>query len=209
MKLVDADGNDVIVTIEGTTITFTVNIYYVSADNKLFKNLDSKPTYALNEEQIEFYMQNIKDAQKDWSSVNEIEYENNKYSVKFDFNFIEAKTITEISENFNTIKENIAIPSVGEEGNPRVQNGNTLIYPLVDLSEYPPHDPAHEFGHLMGLEHVTSNKTKEYFINSDVMGGNQNMRFSPRIINVIRILENMDFMENAQIIKGATKEPDF
>ena len=202
MKLVDADGNDVIVTIEGNVITFTVNIYYAKI---------SQHSQGLTMSQIERYEQNINIAKKEWNSISEIEYNGEKYSLKFNFNFIEADDIEKM-QIFNNRPEgiNIALPAKDELGNPRVVDGYKLFFPFIPEREslYPKHSESHELAHLMGVEHIVSKKTHEYFTSSDLMGGNFEFRFPPREQNVIKILENLDFTKQKQIIKGAIKEPD-
>jgi RHS repeat-associated protein len=203
LSLKDMDGKDVIVIIEGKTITFQVNIYFKSID----KYGDSR--YNLSSSQVEYYQEKIKDAQDMWNEINKINYQDKEYDIKFEFNFKEVTT-NEEKGRFNEIYfqaeegYNIALPSEFESGNPKVDNGNRLYFPNIEgKSGYPQYWNAHELGHLMGLKHNVPKSIRG--ADNDIMGYSEH-QFKPRKENVTKLLKLADLTNSSQIIKGATED---
>ena len=159
----------------------------------------------MSETQISYYRDNINRALEQWSKISELEYEGKNYNIKFAYNFKEANSVEESEIFANIINfegNNIALPSFVEAGNPRVENGNILIFPNIEKKTgYPRYWYSHELGHLMGLSHNYSKKSLAIKYDDDIMGYAIDQE-PPQIENVIKLIKKLDLNKKTQIIKG-------
>ena len=204
LSLKDINGNDVIVTIDGNTITFTANIYYRS-----FEKYKNKRT-SLSESQISYYKENLDNAFEQWSDIKSIEYNGKKYEVSFKLNFKEAETFEENNIFTKVFNEgsyegnNIALPSENENGDPRIENGNILIFPNIEgKSGYSRYWYSHEFGHLVGLKHNVQKYIR--FSDYDIMGYAIECQ-KPSVENLLKLMKIIDVNKSSQTIRGATED---
>ncbi len=203
LLLKDINGEDVIVTIEGNSIKFTVNIFYRSYEK--FKDINTN----LSDKQIAYYKENINKALEQWSEIKTIDYEGKTYNISFEFNFKETESEEE-SQIFNSIDKNegynIALPSPDESGNPRVVSGNRLFFPNIEnKSGYPRYWYSHELGHIMGLPHNKEYNEKTRHLDYDIMGW-AIYQYKPRIVNIKNLIMKLNLKKHTQSIKGATED---
>ncbi len=203
LLLKDINGEDVIVTIDGDNIKFTVNIFYRSYEK--YKDINTN----LTDKQIDYYKENINKALKQWSEIKTIDYEGKTYNISFEFNFKETESEEE-SQIFNSIDKNegynIALPSPDESGNPRVVSGNRLFFPNIEnKSGYPRYWYSHELGHIMGLPHNKEYNEKTRHLDYDIMGW-AIYQYKPRIVNIKNLIMKLNLKKHTQSIKGATED---
>jgi RHS repeat-associated protein len=196
MKLVDADGNDVIVTIEGNVITVTMIMNYKTEGigGHIFNTVEKE----------NILIKYLNDAEDEWSEAAR-EYKDNGYTLKFNFEFKENSVV-----NFDDIPEGENFAYYDEKGNePGIVEGNKMkIVPIITFDLFgthikvsPSYTGSHEFGHIIGLSHIGPKGSKEQLESDNIMGYSKD-RKPPNIEDVRKFMKQVDFKKSRQIIKG-------